>query len=214
MSEGSDAAYYLALRGAVYGPLGIGEITARIRDGRVTPREWIFLPEGGDWYPIVEIPQLAALFYSKEEKPSAPPGGQPGWSETEGTTLAHIGSEKVEFGGQMVEKRRWVRLPTALTLRFSVDTQSAEAPRTFETTTVDLSEGGLGFRWPQEIPIGAFIKIWLDIFPNDLDTKGRVTRCRQRAAGEFDIGVLFVTLSAEDHKNLKAFISSAATLGG
>lgn len=214
MSEGPPDAYYLALRGEIYGPLGIAEITARIRDGRLVPREWIFLPEGNDWYPIIEIPQLAALFYSTDEKPAAPPGGPSGRTSAAGTTLAHVGSDKVEFGGQMVEKRRWVRLPTALTLRFGLDTQAEDFQKTFETSTVDLSEGGLGFQWPREIPIGTFIHVWLDIFPHELNTKGRVSRCRPRPEGEFDVGVLFVTLSDKDRQHLKEFIFSAAAGGG
>ena len=214
MADETPTTYYLALRGEIYGPLGIDEITKRIQDGRLTPREWIFLPEGGDWFPIIEVPQLAGLFYSAAEKPAAAPGGQSGRTSTEGTTLAHVGSDRVEFGGQMVEKRRWVRLPTALTLRFGLDAQSADAQKILEATTADLSEGGLGFRWPQEIPIGTFVQIWLDIFPNELKTKGRVARCRPRPDGDFDVGVLFVTLTEKDHKNVKAFISSAAAIGG
>ncbi|MBI4179476.1 PilZ domain-containing protein [bacterium] len=209
----SSLAYFLAKHGEIYGPVDISDILGRIKDGRISSREWIFLPDPGEWYPVVEVPQLAAGFYSVVEKPSAPPSGLlPSLSGP--ATYAHVGSEKVHFGGQVVEKRRWIRLPQALTLRFSLDTAGVDtAQKTFETMTVDLSEGGLGFRWPEEIPSGTFMKLELDIFPNLLRTKGRVARSRPYEDGEFQIGVLFVTLSAGDHQNLKKFIASAASLG-
>lgn len=206
---GAGLTYFLSKRDGVYGPLDIEEIMKRIRGGSISSREWIFLPDPGEWYPIIEIPQLAAGFYSLVEKPTTPPAGVTG-TPVSPTTLAHIGSEKVEFGGQMVEKRRWIRLPSTLTLRFAIDNAGIEtAQKTFETVTDDLSEGGLGFNWHEEIPIGTFVRVELDIFPHLLKTKGRVARNRPLKEGQFHIGVLFVSLHEQDHKNLKEFISTA-----
>jgi len=209
VAQGSPS-YFLSKSGEVYGPLVIEEISARIRDGRITSREWIFLPDPGEWYPLVEIPQMSSGFYSVLEKPSAPPALAAGPVPSAGT-LAHAGSEKVEFGGQVVEKRRWVRLPSPLSLRFALDLSQETAQKIFEVVTDDISEGGLGFRWSLEIPIGTFMRVDLDIFPNLLKTKGRVSRCRSGECGAYSIGVLFVSLTEQDRKNLRSFLVSATS---
>lgn len=212
MSDSHDgtekiSGYYLSKACEIYGPLPVEDIQSGIQDGRISAREWIFLTDPGEWYPLVEIPQLAGLFYSPLDKPSKPPATQP-LRRTPGGTLASVGMEKIEFGGQLVEKRRWIRLPGPLMLRFSLEA-GADPRRVFEAVTADISEGGLGFSWPSQVPIDTFMRVDLEIFPHMLKTKGKIASCRPNEKGEFSIGVLFVNLTENDRKNLRIYFASS-----
>jgi uncharacterized protein (TIGR02266 family) len=97
--------------------------------------------------------------------------------------------------GQASDRRRFPRIQLALTvaLRFP----SAEAA--LESSTVDISEGGVFIRMPNPRPEGTAIRVQLRVGERVLEIGGVVVRCMRPSDGEpSGIGVLFTELHPDD----------------
>jgi hypothetical protein len=100
-----------------------------------------------------------------------------------------------ESGSRQQERRQFPRIKLAATvvLRFA----SAEAAQ--ESSTVDISEGGVFIRMPNPRPEGTPIQLCLDVGGKMLLIGGVVVRSVRPGEGEpHGIGVLFTELRPED----------------
>jgi uncharacterized protein (TIGR02266 family) len=96
---------------------------------------------------------------------------------------------------QAQDRRRFPRIQLALTVQLRFP--SAEAA--LESSTVDVSEGGVFIRMPNPRPEGTAIRLQLHVGGRVLQIGGVVVRCIRPGEGEpVGIGVLFTELRADD----------------
>jgi c-di-GMP-binding flagellar brake protein YcgR len=92
------------------------------------------------------------------------------------------------------DRRRFPRIQLALTVQLRFP--SAEAA--LESSTVDISEGGVFIRMPNPRPEGTVIRLLLHVGERVLEI-GVVVRCTRSGEGEpVGIGVLFTELRPDD----------------
>lgn len=113
----------------------------------------------------------------------------------------------------MQERRRWWRTtaaPVSLTLR------TLQPPwREESTVSQDLSEGGLRFTTLMPLAAGALIELEL-VLPFDslpLCVEGNVVWVREQAvrgAPQYEVGVRFFEMSANDRRRLHHYLTKAA----
>lgn len=97
--------------------------------------------------------------------------------------------------GQAQERRRFPRIQLALTVQLRFP--SAEAA--LESSTVDISEGGVFIRMPNPRPEGTVIRLLLHVGERVLEIGGVVVRCIRSGEGEpVGIGVLFTEMRPDD----------------
>jgi uncharacterized protein (TIGR02266 family) len=96
---------------------------------------------------------------------------------------------------QAQERRRFPRIQLALTVQLRFP--SAEAA--LESSTVDISEGGVFIRMPNPRPEGTVIRLLLHVGGRVLEIGGVVVRSIRAGEGEpVGIGVLFTELRPDD----------------
>jgi uncharacterized protein (TIGR02266 family) len=97
--------------------------------------------------------------------------------------------------GQAQDRRRFPRIQLALTVQLRFP--SAEAA--LESSTVDISEGGVFIRMPNPRAEGTAIRLQLHVGGRVLEIGGVVVRCTRPGEGEpVGIGVLFTELRPDD----------------
>lgn len=71
--EANPAVFYRTwgLDNVAYGPMELPALVTWIRQGRVSPRTWIFREDKGDWARAAEMTELKALFKSKPAEAQA-----------------------------------------------------------------------------------------------------------------------------------------------
>lgn len=93
------------------------------------------------------------------------------------------------------DRRRFPRIQLALT----VELRFASADAVLESSTVDISEGGVFIRMPSPRPEGTAIRLRLHVGERVLEIGGVVVRCVRPGEGEPPgIGVLFTELRPDD----------------
>jgi uncharacterized protein (TIGR02266 family) len=93
------------------------------------------------------------------------------------------------------DRRRFPRIQLALT----VELRFASADAVLESSTVDISEGGVFIRMPNPRPEGTLIRLRLHVGDRGLEIGGVVVRCVRPGEGEPPgIGVLFTELRPDD----------------
>jgi uncharacterized protein (TIGR02266 family) len=93
------------------------------------------------------------------------------------------------------ERRRFPRIQLALT----VELRFASAEEVLESSTVDISEGGMFIRMPSPRPEGTAIELRLHVGGRAVEIGGVVVRCVRPGEGEPPgIGVLFTALRPDD----------------
>lgn len=201
--------YYICQNGAIYGPVDLTTIAAWIGEGRVTPRDWLFIPSLCDWVPILEVPEMAGCFYNAIEKPIGPPPGLP----VQIYLKYYKSQDKVPDGSesvpQLVEKRQWLRIPVNAHMSFwEVTELSAVLTDKYEAFTLNISEGGLAFEWTQPMEPGQILELRVDFFPVTLHAAARVVRCAPKDDGAYVIGVAFRNLAVTERDKIRHFIRS------
>lgn len=206
---GSEVSYYLARQKQMFGPVTLSLLNEYIRTGEVTARDWIFLADPGEWFPVLEIPQLAALFYSVDDKPDqVPPMQAPPKTVAATGTMAHVESQQIEFAGQVFEKRRWVRLSTDLPIRFNVHQPFSDNIDVRDAVTVDISEGGVGFAWDEPLEPGSLYDVEIHLFPEVFRSQCRVMSSRQTEDGRYHIGMSYLNLKEPERRRLLEYLQS------
>lgn len=205
LAESSE--YYLFQNGTIYGPADLTRIAGWAGEGRITPRDWLFIPEAGDWVPVIEAPGMSGCFYVAADKPSAPPPNIP--METF-MKYYHARQDPAHLGGpHLVEKRQWIRIPLRTAMNFSIvrDIAAVVGERR-EAYTVNISEGGLAFEWPSPFPKGTTIDIDVDLYLERVRSSAMVAHCTQKGATLFVIGACFRNLLATEQDKIRKFIRS------
>jgi len=101
-----------------------------------------------------------------------------------------------QFLGMLAsDRRRFPRIQLALT----VELRFVSANAVLESSTVDISEGGVFIRMPRPRPEGTAIRLRLNVGGRALEIGGVVVRCVRPGEGEPPgIGVLFTELRPDD----------------
>jgi hypothetical protein len=78
----------------------------------------------------------------------------------------------------------------------------------YPLTTIDISEGGIGFLVERNLPVGSLIGIRLQLPGSDREiaASGRVVRVEERARGRFETAIQLVELSTEDRILLTHYV--------
>ena len=76
--------------------------------------------------------------------------------------------------------------------------------RSFKLVTRDLSTSGIRLRFPRPVQLQTSVEITLDLGDKaaPISCPGRVVRCRPRRTGQFDIGIAFLDLTADDEDRI------------
>ncbi|OGH57069.1 MAG: hypothetical protein A3G34_14610 [Candidatus Lindowbacteria bacterium RIFCSPLOWO2_12_FULL_62_27] len=198
--------YYLGQDRAIYGPADLMAIAGWIGEGRVTARDWIFVPSMCDWMPILEIPELAACFYSESDRPPGPPPAL-----AVDFVRKHYSAGRLDPSDptkpEVLEKRQWVRIPLSAVMKFSrVQQVNGNGSAQFEACTVNLSEGGLGFEWMEPLAAGEKLYVRVEFSPSVLHGSAQVVHCIQRGPAVYRIGVAFSNLPESERYKIRAHI--------
>jgi uncharacterized protein (TIGR02266 family) len=107
-------------------------------------------------------------------------------------------------GGQgPQDRRRFPRIRLALT----VELRFASADAVLESSTVDISEGGVFIRMPNPRPEGTLIRLHLHVGGRVLDIGGVVVRSVRPGEGEPPgIGVLFLEMQPDDAEFVQTLV--------
>jgi hypothetical protein len=197
---------YLSCQNQIYGPVDVNTVYKWIQEGSLKFNDWIWLPDVQDWYPLIEVPQLTTYFYSYENKPTfKPENNQPAKPEPEGTKI-YVSSEKVDFAGEEVEKRRFKRHSVLIPVFYKKHLDfSEEKEKEIEGVTEDLSMSGIGFFSKIRFNVGDMLDIKLDIFPDIFETLAQVMRIKE-SDNKYFIGAKFVRTSQAYLDKLKKFL--------
>jgi diguanylate cyclase (GGDEF)-like protein len=78
----------------------------------------------------------------------------------------------------------------------------------YPLTTIDVSEGGLGFLVDRSLPLGAFIGVRLQLPGTDreIDASGRVVRIEDRGDGRYETAIRLVEVPAQDRLLLEDYV--------
>lgn len=201
--------YFLCQAGLIYGPADITTIALWIGEGRVTPRDWLFLPTICDWMPILEVPDLIGCFYNVMEKPGDPPPGLPVESFLKYYKSRQDPPDASGPPKHLIEKRQWVRMPlrTSMTFREKKDITSDVSPF-LETYTLNISEGGLAFEWTWTLHPGTILDVSVDFFPELLNASVQVVHCKPKGGDTFVVGAVFRNLPDPERNKIRQFIRS------
>lgn len=207
-TENETCEYYLAQDGAIYGPIELQTLAAWIGERRVKPRDWVFVPGVFDWVPILELPDMAGCFYNVIDKPQTPPPGLPVDTYVK---YYRVQQERAKDPlTREIEKRQWLRLPVSTSMSFrEVRDISAEATRTYQTYTRNISEGGMAFEWGATLEVGANIDVEIDFYPTIVQAQARVAHCRLLEKGEYLIGAAFKNPPDAERDKIRRFIRGA-----
>lgn len=79
---------------------------------------------------------------------------------------------------------------------------------TYPLTTIDISEGGVGFLVDRNLPVGSLIGIHLQLPGSDREiaSSGRVVRVEEKARGRYETAIQLVDVSTEDRILLTRYI--------
>ncbi len=101
------------------------------------------------------------------------------------------------------ERREFRRIPLALT----VELRFASAEAALESSTVDISEGGVFIRMPKPRPEGTSIRLQVHVGRRVLEIEGVVVRTVWPGEGEPPgIGVLFTDIEPEDETFMHSLV--------
>jgi len=103
------------------------------------------------------------------------------------------------------ERRQSNRLPLRIKVKFSILSSSDELTALEIAVTKNISSFGVLFTRPKAIPIDTDLKILLYVpgtKSNPLEVIGRVARVEKLLSGDFDLGIRFITVSAEQKEEL------------
>ncbi|MCX4239447.1 PilZ domain-containing protein [Paraliomyxa miuraensis] len=106
-------------------------------------------------------------------------------------------------GEAVDERRRFPRIRLALTVKLRFPSTEAA----LESSTVDISEGGVFIRMRQPRDEGTAIRLRLEVGERQLEIGGVVVRCvRPGEGGPPGIGVLFTDIAPEDAEFVKGLV--------
>ncbi len=79
---------------------------------------------------------------------------------------------------------------------------------TYPLTTIDISEGGIGFLVDRNLPVGSLIGVRLQLPGSDREiaSSGRVVRVEEKARGRYETAIQLVDVSTEDRILLTRYI--------
>lgn len=101
------------------------------------------------------------------------------------------------------DRRRFPRIQLALT----VELHFASTEAALESSTVDISEGGVFIRMTRPRPEGTSIQLRLHVGERALEIGGVVVRCVRPGEGEpAGIGVLFTNVRPEDMAFMQSLV--------
>jgi len=111
-----------------------------------------------------------------------------------------------------VERRKHPRREIGVPIRVgTMDGASFE----FEAHTVNISLGGVGFRFPAPMEIHSTVRLELDLGDCEINCTGMVVRSRPVVGayeGLYDIGVQFDLIQPEDLDRLQCFLIESLAL--
>lgn len=200
--------YYIAQAGQVYGPTDITTVAVWIGEGRVTPRDWLFVPGTCDWAPILEIPELLGCFYNVVDKPTQPPPGLPVEIYMKYYKI-HQNDSNDPSHLKNLENRRHVRMQLRTSMTFvEVKDYSMDISQKHETYTVNISEGGMGFEWRENMETGQILQIEVDCYPSTLCASAQVVYAYRSAADTYMVGVSFRNMPERERDKIRLFIQT------
>jgi diguanylate cyclase (GGDEF)-like protein len=111
------------------------------------------------------------------------------------------GKNRVQLHAQ--SRRSFSRVKTAVRGRFHI-LPGEELP----LTTIDVSEGGLGFVVDRSLPLGAFISVELRLPGTDREivAAGRVVRAEDKGDGNHEAAIQLVEVPAEDRLLIEHYV--------
>ncbi len=79
---------------------------------------------------------------------------------------------------------------------------------TYPLTTIDISEGGMGFLVDRNLPVGSLIGVRVQLPGNDREiaSSGRVVRVEEKGPGRYETAIQLVEVSTEDRILLTRYV--------
>lgn len=112
---------------------------------------------------------------------------------------------------QRIQRREFVRLEVKIQSRYRIVNELnllEENPEPFnEGYILDISGGGIRFCSDEELEVGSYLEMMLDIEPIQSEILlGRIVRCFRREEGGHEIGVAFLELTASVQDQIISWI--------
>lgn len=98
---------------------------------------------------------------------------------------------------QMTERRRFIRHPLCFPLIYKVaDKSAARKTREVQSTTINISQGGLLFSGKHPVKVGSLILMKMPFQDKVFNVRAKVARCEKSGDTKFyNIGVYFYRLT-------------------
>lgn len=212
---------YVSIHRQQYGPIDQATLRQWLAEGRVSATDWVWIEAGRDWFPVLLIPELNALLYHLDEKPSAPPV-PPTAAAATGAAPPEIGTrvffhEKGVTDEDLVKQRQMMRLAIHLPILYSSSNREFSDLLSFSRSElIDISLMGMAFEVREFYPAGTTLKTFIEL-PTGTKFQAtiKVVRCHRspRDPEMYNVGGKYSLLPAAEKRKLEKYIDYVIRIG-